>query len=239
MEDKIISDMEIYIQKVEELCELLLKGINNQYGVELKNKKDFFEFRNNGYINEFNYNGVKYNLHGSGCTALSDTEVIHWDFGYRSRWCGIDVWKAIQSKLNMELNCLGNYSGKQLEQICDEFVQQGMMIKIGKQYYILEKQGESYTPRFPDEFDTLIIEYREKKWSVSRNKLINKFIRKSSKISKKIDDKEDNYQLVFLDKGNTVFEIAYNDCDYPENAAKIMSDQIINNLEKLSNGLMT
>lgn len=232
MEDKIISDMEIYIQKVEALCELLLNGINNQYGVELKNKKDFFEFRNNGYINEFNYNGVKYNMHGIGCTALSNTEVIHWDFGYRSRWCGIDVWKVIQSKFNIKLNSLGNYSGKQLEQICDDFVQKGKMIKIGKQYYILEKEQEKYIPRFPDEFDTLVIVYRDNKWSVSRNKLINKFIRKSNIISKKINERIDNYQLVFLDKGKTVFEIAYNDYDYPENAVKIMSDQIITQLEK-------
>ena len=45
-----------------------------------------------------------------------------------------------------------------------------------------------------------------------------------------IDKNEDKYILKFLLNGREVYTIPYNDISYPENAVKIMSDEIIKNL---------
>ena len=73
----------------------------------------------------------------------------------------------------------------------------------------------------------MIIEYFDKKWSVPRNKLTDRFIRKSRRIYNQIDKDEDKYILKFLLKGKEVFSIPYTDTGYPENAVKIMSDVIL------------
>ncbi|WP_417087623.1 DUF6896 domain-containing protein [Hungatella effluvii] len=39
---------------------------------------------------EFYVNGINYKLHGRGCFAFSSEKFLNWNFGYRSRWCGVD-----------------------------------------------------------------------------------------------------------------------------------------------------
>ena len=46
--------------------------------------------------------------------------------------------------------------------------------------------------------------------------------------------KEDKYILRYFFRGKEIYTIPYDDIGYPENAIKIMSDDIICNLKKLS-----
>ncbi len=90
MNDKLKSLAKEYTDKVESLCILMLEGLN------LRTKKDWFNYRQSHYDMEYNINGIKYIFHGSGCRVLNkDGNVIDWDFRFLfgSRWCGIDPWK--------------------------------------------------------------------------------------------------------------------------------------------------
>ena len=52
---------------------------------------------------------------------------IDWDFGYRSRWCGIDPWKV---SLTLKKNLYGEcYDGHSIQIACEELVRKGKMFK--------------------------------------------------------------------------------------------------------------
>ena len=68
-------------------------------------------------------------------------------------------------------------------------------------------------------------------WSIPRNKIIDKFIRKSRWVHKQIDKNKDTYILRFMLKGKEIYSISYDDIGYPEEAVKIMSDEILYNLQ--------
>ena len=61
---------------------------------------------------------------------------------------------------------------------------------------------------------------------------IDKFIRKSQSVSSKIGERIDKYKLLFMLEGKEVYTIYYDEIGYPENAIKIMSDDIITKLRK-------
>ena len=94
MEEKLQIILKEYIKDVEDVCNILIKSLNDSQNLHLKNKYDFFEYRSKCRDTEFEAEGIKYILHGKGCTAFSEEKIIDWDFGYRSRWCGIDPWKV-------------------------------------------------------------------------------------------------------------------------------------------------
>lgn len=77
-----------------------------------------------------------------------------------------------------------------------------------------------------------MIEYFDLNWSIPRNKIIDRFIRKSTGVYNLIDVNEDKYILKFLLNRKQVYTIPYNDISYPENAVRIMSDEIIKKLWK-------
>lgn len=60
---------------------------------------------------EYEFSGIKYYLHGKGCTASDDKIFLDWDFGYRSRWCGINPWKVAMSLNKSGSDYVGYYDG--------------------------------------------------------------------------------------------------------------------------------
>ena len=232
MEEELQIVLKEYIKDVEDVCRILVKSINNSENLNLKNKYDFFAYRSCCKKMEFEAEGISYRLHGKGCMAFNVKKFIDWDFGYRSRWCGINPWKVSNTLKRNNNPHIEYYDGYLLQAICEESVKEGIMFKKYDQYYFETPAKETYKPEFPAEFDTLIIEYFNSYWSIPRNKIVERFIRKSTWIYNQINKEDDKYILKFLLNGKEVYAIPYNDVCYPENAVKIMSDEIIKNLLK-------
>ena len=233
MEEKLQIILKEYIKDVEDVCNILIKSLNDSQNLHLKNKYDFFEYRSKCRDTEFEAEGIKYILHGKGCTAFSEEKIIDWDFGYRSRWCGIDPWKVSMTLKKNNSPHVQYYDGNLIQTVCDCLVKKGVMFKKYDQYYFEMTADETFKPEFPTEYDVLIIEYFNSKWSIPRNKVIDRFIRKSTRVHNQIYKEEDKYILKFLLDGREIYTIPYNDVGYPESAVKIMSDEIIKNLSKV------
>lgn len=232
MEEKLQIVLKDYIKEVEDVCNILLKSINTSENLNLINKYDFLKYRSSCKKMEFNAEGIRYKLHGKGCVAFNAEKFIDWDFGYRSRWCGINTWKVSTTLKKNNSPHVEYYDVNLLQTVCEQSVKEGIMFKQYDQYYFEMTVNETYEPEFPTEFDTLVVEYLNSSWSIPRNKVIDRFIRKSTRIHNQINKDEDKYLLKFLLKGKEVCTIPYNDVSYPENAVKIMSDEIIKNLLK-------
>lgn len=219
-----------YIENVETACSSLLKSINRSENIDLKTKYDFFAYRAGCKKLEFETEEMKYILHGVGCMAFSEKMFLNWDFGYRSRWCGIEPWKV-----SMTLKRNGSiyreyYDGNAVKESCEQLAAKGKMFKKNNQYYFEIARSETFKPSFPSEYDTLVIEHSGTRWIVPRNKVIDRFIRKSAWIYNGIEKNENRYILRFFLKEKEVYAIPYDDTGYPENAIKIMSDEILKHL---------
>ena len=232
MEEKLQIVLKEYIRDVEDVCDILVRNINDSENLNLKNKYDFFMYRSSCKKMEFEAGGISYRLHGKGCVAFNEEMFIDWDFGYRSRWCGINPWKVSMTLKKSSSPHIEYYDGNIIQTVCEQFVQKGIMFKQCNQYYFEMKAEETYKPEFPIEYDTLVVEYCNLTWSIPRNKIIDRFIRKSTRIHNQISKNEDKYILKFLLCGEEIYTIPYNDISYPESAVKIMSDEIIKNLLK-------
>lgn len=232
MDDQIKFIIDEYIKKVNEICQTLLEGINEQENLELKTKWDFFEYISKTHRMEFNVNGISYKLHGRGCFAFGSKMFLNWDFGYRSRWCGIDPWILGMTLKKNESHYIEYYDGNLLKEACDQDLNTGEMFVKNGLYHFSIPLKETFSPKFPKDYDTLVIEDSKNKWMLSRNKVIDRFIRKSSLIHNKIYDSDPVYILHFLLNSNEVYSIPYDDICYPENSIKIMTDDIIWNLKK-------
>lgn len=230
MEEKLQIVLKQYIKEVEDICNILLKNINYSENINLKTKFDFLMYRESCRKMEFEAEGISYRLHGRGCVAFNDTNFIDWDFGYRSRWCGIDPWKVSMTLKKNNCNNIEYYDGNLVMATCEHLVERGIMFKQYNQYYFKLTEDETFKPEFPKEYDTLSIENTKSKWCIPRNKVIDRFIKKSTRVHNQVDKSEDNYILRFLLNDKEVFTISYNDISYPENAVKIMSDEILKSL---------
>lgn len=230
MEEKLQLVLKEYIKEVEDACNILIRCINRTENLKLKNKYDFFTYRSCRKKMEFEADGINYRMHGKGCAAFNAEKFIDWDFGYRSRWCGINPWKVSITLKENNSPHIEYYDGNLLQTECEQSVKKGIMFKKYGQYYFKMTANDTYKPEFPTEFDTLVVEYFNSSWSIPRNKVIDRFIRKSTRVHKRISMDEDKYTLRFLLKGEEIYTIPYNDICYPENAIKIMSDEIIKNL---------
>lgn len=62
----------------------------------------------------------------------------------------------------------------------------------------------------------------------SRNKVIDRFIRKSRRVYNSIEKSLNKYTLRFILEGKEIYSIPYDDIGYPENAVRIMNDILIN-----------
>lgn len=232
MEEKLQIILKEYMKEVEYVCNILLKNINSSENLALKNKYDFFQYRSERRSMEFEAEGISYRLHGRGCMAFSENMYIDWDFGHRSRWCGIDPWKV---SMTLKLNkspYTEFYDGNLVQTLCERFADKGMMFKHYGQYYFSVPKEETFRPKFPKKYDTLIVEYFTSNWFMPKNIIMDRFIRKSIWVHNQIYENRDNYILKFLSEGKEIFVIPYNDISYPENAVKIMNDVIIKNFLK-------
>ena len=210
--------MKEYLGAVDTVCYNLLEGLN------LKNKFDFYEYRKAHKLTEFEVNGIKYRLHGRGCIAFNEEIFVDWDFGYRSRWCGIDPWLfATTLKENKSAHSIF-YDGELVKQVCEQAVIDGEMFKMYDQYYFAIPLNETFKPDFPKLFDTLIIEHFDKKRKIPRNKTVDRFLRKSTKIYIGNDKNLNPYMLRFILDGKEIFSIHYDDIGYPENAIRVMDN---------------
>lgn len=63
------------------------------------------------------------------------------------------------------------------------------------------------------EFDTLVVEHHGLKWSIPRNKSIDRFIRKSKRVYNQIDKNQDKYLLLFMFEGREIYSIPFDDCE--------------------------
>lgn len=232
MEEKLQIVLKEYIRDVEEVCNILIRNINYSENLNLRNKYDFFMYRSSCNKWEFEEGGISYRLHGKGCMAFNKEMFIDWDFGYRSRWCGIIPWKVSMTLEKNNSPHVAYYDGDLVKTICEQFVKEDIMFKKYDQYYFEMTADETFRPDFPTEYDTLVVEYFNSSWSIPRNKVIDRFVRKSTRVHNQINKNEDKYMLKFLSDGKVVYTIPYNDVNYPENAVKIMSDEIIRNLSK-------
>ena len=207
-----------YIEKVNDVCTNLLIGFN------LNNKYDFYEYRKAHRLMEFRVNGIYYMMHGRGCFASTGKYNVDWDFGYRSRWCGIDPWLLARTlEENMD-DCAIYYKGDVIKEACEQAVKNDEMFKKHEQYYFTISANETFKPDFPSEYDTVVIRNFNKQWIISRNKVIDSFIKKSSRIYNEIDNSPNPYELKFLLGGNVIYSILYDDIGYPEKAIEIMDN---------------
>lgn len=232
MEEKLQIVLKEYIKDVEDVCDILVRNINYCENLNIRNKHDFFMYRSSCKIMEFEAGGISYRLHGKGCVAFNEEMFIDWDFGYRSRWCGINPWKVSMTLKKNNSPHVEYYDGNLIQTVCEQFVHEGIMFKQYDQYYFEMRADETFRPEFPTEYDTLVVEYFNLSWPIPRNKVIDRFIRKSTRVHNQINKNEDKYMLKFLSGGKEIYTIPYNDISYPESAVKIMSDEIIKNLLK-------
>ena len=228
MEDKELKMVLLaYIAEVTLVCNNLLQNINEKEGLNLITKMDFFMYHRHEYKMEFEANGLAYQLHGIGCMVHNDNYFIDWDFGTKSRWCGIDPWKVALTLQKNNAIYGKIHTSDVIKEACDKWVQEGVMFKHNVQYYFTIPINETFMPSFPKEYDTLVIENPNFKQTVLRNKLIDRFIRKSQRVYSKIDTCPDVYVLKFLLNSKEVYAILYSDIGYPESAVRIMTNEIL------------
>lgn len=233
MIDDLVLVMREYIDKVNRCCDELLLSLNESEGIDLQTKQDFFHYQRNNFKFVFTENNYTFIVHGIGCIAFNDGVYLEWDFGYRSRWCGIEPWKLAITLEKNQYRQTEFYNGRYIADLCEQLVENKVMFKKYNQYYFNINEFETYKPKFPKEFDHLLIECRNNKWILLRDKLVDRFIRKSVMVQKKLEKSSEIYILTFLKENEHIYKVYYSDISYPESAVKIMSDNI---LRILSNG---
>lgn len=70
---------------------------------------------------EFEIEGISYRLHGKGFMAFNEKMYIDWDFGYRSRWCGIDSWKVSMTLKFNKSRYIEYYDGNLVHKLCERY----------------------------------------------------------------------------------------------------------------------
>lgn len=202
-----------YILNIEKIGIYILKELN------LRNKFDLMRYKCAIKKWEFNVGEVQLCFHGRGCIAKINEKYYDWDFGYGSRWCGVDPF-LLES--TMKKNGIACWDGMQIKEQCNRAVDEGKMYNKYGLYYFTIMETELIKPDFPKEFDELIIEYCGEKCTIKRNKVIDRFLRKSNKIYKEIDNYYDKYTLRFLNNGKEVYKFYFSDACYPDKAVELM-----------------
>ena len=130
--DNIVNNaLRNYIADVERVCEILLNGINNQEKLTIKTKYQLYEYLIKTRKNRVAFDGMTFQFHGGrGCFLFSEDLFLSWDFGYRSRWCGIDPYKVGMTLKENNSSLSDFYDGTVLKNYCDQAVDNGEMIYI-------------------------------------------------------------------------------------------------------------
>ncbi len=226
MDDELKRILEWYICKVNEVCINLINGLH------LNNKEELLRYRSTKNIYEHNINGMRYAYHGRGCCAFNEQFWIDWDFGYRSSWCGIDPFKVAETLSRNKMKYVHDYDGYRIKDECEKAVSDGTMFFKYDRYYFSILKHDTFVPCFPKDYDTLVIEHFGSSWSVPRNKVIDRFIRKSIWVSNQIEQCTNIYTLKFMIEGKEIYSIPYEDTCYQDSAVKIMSEDIIQNAKR-------
>ena len=119
-----------YIDTVNKVCLLMLKGLN------LKTKEEMLNHRIKNPIGYFDLGEKnKYQFHGRGC-AFSNSELsINWDLGYSEKWCGLNPWLLADYIQNNDKYFSGFYTGDKIKDEFEKAVLKGKMIKKYELYY--------------------------------------------------------------------------------------------------------
>lgn len=81
---------------------------------------------------------------------------------------------------------------------CEQAVSLGEMYQKHNLYYFTIPASETFEPQFPKEFDTLIVEHFEDRWVIPRNRMVERFLRKSRRVYKEIGSSLNKYTLRFM-----------------------------------------
>ncbi|HEY9059910.1 MAG TPA: hypothetical protein VIO64_05300 [Pseudobacteroides sp.] len=231
MNDELKSLAKEYVDKVEHVCLLLLEGLN------LKTKSDLWKYRRAHYIPEINLNDNKYEFHGRGCRFSSKDMIIDWDFGcsFGSRWCGINPGLFSYYIKENHKDLFELYSWSKIQNGFEQAVISGEMVKKADLYFFKIPITETFASDFHKEFDTLIIDDYNSQWIIKRNKMVDRFIRKSRRILNLNGEGTDVYILSFFLNDRKVFSIPYGDVGYPIKAVTIMEALMRENKEVSKN----
>ena len=201
--------------------------VKEQQSIEINSVPELYEYLRNSQKNIFSVGNSTYHFHGGGCSVyLNDKQIVAWDFGNRSWLCGIDPYKMALTLSNNDSDLEEHLTAEQITELCDVEVEKGNMTKHFSQYCInlLSLETEAYS--FPAEYDSLVIAQNSKRYEYSRTQAIDRFIRKSTKVYKHIDELDHNWILVFMKDNVEVGRYLYNDIAYPESAVRIMDELI-------------
>lgn len=222
MDDSLKSIMREYMEMVDSVCIGLMESL------QLRTKAELGMYKASHLKYEYEANGITYIFHGRGCCAYSDELYLDWNFGCGSRWCGIDPWLLARTlKRGHHPFAEGrneNEIGDQISAECGLAATSGEMVKKYDLYYFTIPVSETFKPDFPEQFDTLLVEHLDSVWKIPRNKLVERFLRKSSRVYGKMETYYDLYTLRFLLDGEEVYRIFYADIGYGESAARIMKE---------------
>lgn len=222
MDEYLRKESEEYIQHVNEICKMIIHSLG------LRSKAEFWEFRKHHFYPQLIVHGYRIEFHGRGCRVFSEDEYLDWDFGYGSRWCGINPWLfALTLKKN------GNsqsafMSGEYIHEAFEDAIANNEVYKKEDLYYFVISKEEFVRPEFPKNFDTLVVEQFGKKWILKNDALVKRFIRRSSSIWHHAGESEDAFLLIFYMEKNEVFRIHFDDISYSEGATKTFFEMIKN-----------
>lgn len=128
----------------------------------------------------------------------------------------------------MKKNGIEEYAAFYIRQQCQKGVEEGKMYEKYGLYYFSIPETEWIIADFPKEFDTLIIERLGKTYTFQRNKLVDRFLRKSNKVYKNIEDYYDKYTLRFMLNGKEIYQCYFSDVGYPPKAVELMKSMVNN-----------
>ncbi|WP_294242720.1 DUF6896 domain-containing protein [Pseudobutyrivibrio sp.] len=227
MKETLFLAIQKYYTIVKSAYQDLYDYININNSVNLKNKTDLYSFLRNCRQSVFDLGEKSYHFHGVGCSVSTNgKQIIAWDFGYRSWLCGIEPYKMALTLSNFSSDLEEIFDAEQISALCKVEVEKGNMTEHYGQYYINLLSLETETYSFPIDYDSLIIEQRNIWRSFCRSKSIDRFIRKSTKVYKNINELEDNLVLIFMRNNTEIGRFLYNDTAYPDSAVRVM-DQIL------------
>ncbi|MBQ8982204.1 MAG: hypothetical protein IJ079_01345 [Lachnospiraceae bacterium] len=224
MDDSFENAVYTYYHSVKDACVYFMEYVRQTENIKIHDKYEMYGYLRKTGKSIFVIRNRKYVFHGTGCTLFINNEkAVDWDFGYRYLWCGIDPYKmAVTLQYGLYEQPVF-YDGEYIKGLCESYVSQGLMVCYKNQYYIDYLKKETQRITFPANYDTLVIKYNGKERIIPRSKEIDKFIRKSNLVYKYMEKLDNNYVLIFVDKGVETARVIYNDIAYPDSAVQIMN----------------
>lgn len=213
-----------YLAAVELAGNLLLEHFG------LNTKRELLESGKKLWLVHKPIGGLEFTRHGTGMCAESGNFYVDWDFsGAECEWCVIDPWFLYSyiDENGLDPNC----SAKEVKAFLEKGVADGYFERAGNFYRLAVPKEQRFVPTFPEEYDHLEISQHTNRWTIG-GPLAKQFTRKAVYVNNRVYNNPFGYTLKFIKDGKCVLELPYTDTDYPPNAVKIMTNQIINRLWK-------